>query len=54
MTVTTELAEADRVAVRVRLLVPSLPSVMLGLDGDRLMTGSRLASSSMMVTVVGM
>ena len=49
---TAELAAADSVAVRVRLLVPALPSVMLGYDGDRLMMGSGLTSSSMMVAVV--
>ena len=52
MTVTAELAAADSVAVMVRLLVPALPSVMLGYDGDRLMTGSGLTSSSMMVAQV--
>ena len=51
MTVTAELAAADSVAVMVRLLVPTLPSMMLGLDGDRLMAGGS-ASSLVMVAVV--
>jgi hypothetical protein len=44
-------AAAESVAVIVRLLVPALPSVIFGYDGDRLMMGSKLTSSSIMVAV---
>ena len=53
MTVTSELAADDSVAVMVRLLVPALPSVILGFDGDRPMI-AKGASSLVMVAIVWM